>query len=365
MKADVGQELARHISDHEAEALLFNLISISSPSGQEGEAAQYLAEWMTEHGFQAFVDDSGSAVGVRGEGEREIVLLGHVDTFPGVVPVRLEGRRLYGRGSVDAKGPLAAFVVAAASIDPPPGSRLVVIGATEEEAATSRGARFALQRHHPVACVIGEPSGWDRITVAYKGRLLADWSWYGPLAHSAGPMPTPAEQAVAYWLRLHHYAGNINIGHRASFDQLDVSLRSICTQPMGAYGVAEMHLSLRLPPRISAAEVEARMCELSDGAWLRFFGREEPFIAEKNTFLCRAMLRAVRAHGGRPRFVRKTGTSDMNVVGPVWKCPIVAYGPGDARLDHTPEEHIDLDEFERSIAVLHHALGEILINESA
>jgi LysW-gamma-L-lysine carboxypeptidase len=42
----------------------------------------------------------------------------------------------------------------------------------------------------------------------------------------------------------------------------------------------------------------------------------------------------------------------MNVVGPVWRCPIVAYGPGDSALDHTPNEHVSLDEYWRSIAIV-------------
>ncbi len=38
--------------------------------------------------------------------------------------------------------------------------------------------------------------------------------------------------------------------------------------------------------------------------------------------------------GGEPRFVYKTGTADLNIVAPVWKCPAVVYGPGDSNLDH-------------------------------
>ena len=48
----------------------------------------------------------------------------------------------------------------------------------------------------------------------------------------------------------------------------------------------------------------------------------------------------------------KTGTADMNVVGPVWQCPIVAYGPGDSTLDHTPNEHVTIEEWQRSVEVL-------------
>jgi len=65
------------------------------------------------------------------------------------------------------------------------------------------------------------------------------------------------------------------------------------------------------------------------------------------------------AAGARAAFKVKSGTSDMNVVGPVWSCPIVAYGPGDSTLDHTPGEHIDLDEYHRSIAVLIQVLQQL------
>jgi len=54
--------------------------------------------------------------------------------------------------------------------------------------------------------------------------------------------------------------------------------------------------------------------------------------------------------------VVKSGTSDMNVVGPAWRCPILAYGPGDSSLDHTPEEHVPLQEYWRAVLVLEEAL---------
>jgi LysW-gamma-L-lysine carboxypeptidase len=62
--------------------------------------------------------------------------------------------------------------------------------------------------------------------------------------------------------------------------------------------------------------------------------------------------------GQRAAFTVKTGTSDMNV-GPVWQCPIVAYGPGDSTLDHTPNEQLDLDEYHRAIEVLTAVLRDL------
>ena len=60
-----------------------------------------------------------NAVGIKGDGPQEIMLLGHIDTFPGNPPVRREGDLLYGRGSVDAKGPLCTFAAAASLVDCP------------------------------------------------------------------------------------------------------------------------------------------------------------------------------------------------------------------------------------------------------
>ena len=73
---------------------------------------------------------------------------------------------------------------------------------------------------------------------------------------------------------------------------------------------------------------------------------------EKNSPLVRAFLNGIRSEGGKPRFVYKTGTADLNVVAPVWKCPAVVYGPGDSALDHTPNEHISLDEYQKAVDVL-------------
>jgi LysW-gamma-L-lysine carboxypeptidase len=83
------------------------------------------------------------------------------------------------------------------------------------------------------------------------------------------------------------------------------------------------------------------------------------YRAPKNTVLVRAALAAIRATGGKPRFVVKTGTSDMNMVAPTWRCPTIAYGPGNSNLDHTREEHISLVEFQRSIVVLRTILDRL------
>ncbi|MYD08796.1 MAG: [LysW]-lysine hydrolase [Chloroflexi bacterium] len=335
-----------------AETLLRDLVSIASPSCHEAEASAFLVDWMRAHDYdRAYVDEVGNAVGFIGDGPREIALLGHIDTFAGFPPVRPDGRLLYGRGAVDAKGPLCAFAVAARQAAVPGDARVVVIGAVEEEAATSRGARHALARFQPDFCVIGEPSHWDRITLGYKGRLLLDWRWEGGLSHSAGDAPSPAERALEYWAAVKAQSDEHNRGIDSIFARLDASLRDINTWQEGVNGVAEMTIGLRLPPAISPESL-AQELPPANGAAMTARGAEYAYTGDRNSELSRLFRRAIRAAGGVPRFVYKTGTSDMNVVGPRWNCPILAYGPGDSALDHTPDEHIDLDEYLRAIDVL-------------
>lgn len=331
-------------------ALLRDALAIYSPSGREGEVAAYFRDRMAEAGIRATVDEAGNAVGVVGEGSREVVLLGHIDTVEGFIPVRQEGDLLYGRGAVDAKGPMAAFV-AAASRARLRDLRVVVIGAVEEEAASSRGARHVAPLLRPDFAVIGEPSGWSGLTLGYKGRLWVDYALEVPMRHSAGPGTTAPEEAVAFWNALRELAAEYN-RDRKQFESLDLSLRRINSSADGFADRAEQLISLRVPLGFDVEGFKESARALAGAARLRFSNEDAPFRADKNNPLVRAFLGAIRAAGGEPRFKVKTGTSDMNVVGPAWGCPIVAYGPGDSSLDHTPDEHVSISEYRRSIAVL-------------
>ncbi len=340
-------------------ALLRRMLEIYSPSTKEGELAAYLMTQIEKRGFRAHGDEVGNVIGELGEGGREIVLLGHMDTVPGFIPVRLEGHALYGRGAVDAKGPLAVFIAAATRVGSLNDKRIVVIGAVEEEAATSKGARHILNRFAPHYTIIGEPSGWDRITVGYKGRLLLDCCLERETGHSAGRGDGVCEEAVDFWGRLKDYAQMYNRHKEKMFETLDPSLRCINSTSDGLTERVEVTVGLRLPPGLDVEALKETIREMAGQMDISFYAEEAPFRAPKNTPLARAFLAAIREAGGQPAFKVKTGTSDMNVVGPVWRCPIVAYGPGDSALDHTPNEHISLAEYQRSIEVLERVLKRL------
>jgi LysW-gamma-L-lysine carboxypeptidase len=123
----------------------------------------------------------------------------------------------------------------------------------------------------------------------------------------------------------------------------------------GIVNSASLRINVRLPLGLTPDDIVAALPP-TDGAVLADIGGEVPYAAQPDTSISRVMRAAIRAEGGTPAFVYKTGTADFNVVGPIWNCPILAYGPGDSALDHTPDEHLDLDEYQRSIAVLTRAL---------
>ena len=368
------------IDDAAAIELLEGMVGLYSPSCQEEPLARFLIDWMRKAGLRAWRDEVGNAVGSPyplptlregGSAERkdvgggEILFLGHMDTVPGFIPGRREGDRLYGRGAVDAKGPLAAFCVAAARVGPELGREVVVVGAVEEEAATSKGARALLDRFTPQAVVIGEPSGWDRITVGYKGRLLVDVQLQAEMGHTAGPGEGLCEAAVAFWEMIRRRTDTWNEGRGRLFQRLDPSLRAINSSDDGFIERVQLTVGLRVPPgfdvEVFKSQILAQAVDFTNGhgVTVSFRGQEPPFRASRSNSLARAFLRAIRVEGGEPRFTVKTGTSDMNVVGPVWDCPILAYGPGDSTLDHTPGEHILVSEYLRSIRVLEGVLREL------
>jgi len=335
--------------------LLRGLVEIPSVSRREGEAIEWLVTRMGERGFRASVDDAGNAVGEIGDGPVHVVLFGHIDTVPGDIPVRIEGDDLVGRGAVDAKGPLAAFVAAATTRVP--GMRVTVVGAVEEESPTSRGARHRATQAAPDWCVIGEPSGWDAVTVAYKGRLTLDVALSREARHGAAPGPTIAEEALALWLRVRESAAD-RAGADRSFERLVCRLEGIDAGASdGLVERAHLRIGYRVPPGVDPGDLELAALRLakSDGdtrVVVTTQGREDPVRTPRTSPLARAFTRAIASEGGQTTFKEKSGTSDMNVLFPAWRCPMVAYGPGDSRYDHTPIERLSIREFTRSISVL-------------
>ena len=352
---------------------LIGLVSQYSPSGQERGAVEWLVARMKSLGYDdAFVDEAGNAVGVMGKGTRRVVLLGHIDTVPGEIKVTLtpnpslkgRGELLYGRGSVDAKGPLASFVDAVAKVGAKDGWQFVVIGAVEEE-RNSEGARFVATQYKPDFAIIGEPNQWDRMALGYKGSTWANVTVKRGQAHTASGEETAAEAAVGVWLKIKAYVDSFNADKSKVFDKLLLTLRGMDSDSNDFEQWARLKVGVRLPVEVSPEDWYQILQEtLKVSETFRVLIEPTGFAipawgCEKNTQLVRSFLSGIRSQGGEPRFVYKTGTADLNIVAPVWKCPAVVYGPGDSALDHTPNEHINLEDYQKAVGVLIAALEKL------
>ena len=120
--------------------------------------------------------------------------------------------------------------------------------------------------------------------------------------------------------------------------------------------IAEVKAFVRIDHDADDDAIDMFLRSAAGDATLELYGAVPAWTSPRTSPLARAFTAAFRAAELPPRFKHKTGTSDMNVLGPVWQCPIGAYGPGDSTLDHTPDERLVLAEYLRAIEVLQTAL---------
>ena len=131
----------------------------------------------------------------------------------------------------------------------------------------------------------------------------------------------------------------------------------------------DIYVQLRVPPQLTPERVfddvkerirrfKATSPKVSVG--VEVMGSDYAFEADRRSLLVRALSWAIRKTTlNYASFSRKTGTGDMNVLGNALKIPVVTYGPGDSSLDHTPNEHIDIQEYLYSIQVYRKTLMKL------
>ena len=333
------------------EGLLAELVGIPSPSGQEEVAATYLRDALLRFGWEETgIDEAGSVVARRGSGERELLLLGHLDTVPGGPEVRLEGEVLWGRGSVDAKGPLCALGVSGGRVAVPPGWRVTLVAASGEE-EDSRGTRHRLPLHAPTACLVGEPTGADGVALSYRGLVFLSLEGEDGGAHRSGD-PGPLAAAVR--------AAAAILEEAEAREGVSGSVLGLEGREAGRRTV-RVDLDLRLPQGIGTEDCLSWVRNLAGARGLSVRVRDavEPHGVDRSDPAVRALRVALREEGRTPRLLAKQGTADFNLAA-AWGCPLAVYGPGDSRLDHTAEERLDLREYRGALKVLDRALRTLM-----
>jgi acetylornithine deacetylase len=214
--------------------------SIAPGQGQGEAAIAAVAQaWLAEQGINAWLEEAApgrpNVVAEVGVGKSPtIVFCAHLDTvgttgmtIPPYEP-RVEGNRVFGRGSYDMKGSAAAILSAAAALarQDYPGRVLIALVADEEYA--SIGAQDFVKRHKADACVLTEPSE-GRLILAHKGFVWAEIITKGHAAH--GSRWDLGVSAIAKMGRI--------IAALDRFDQQELRRR---THPL--VGAASQHCSL-------------------------------------------------------------------------------------------------------------------------
>ena len=363
--------------------LLRDLVAIDSvnPSlvpGARGEAAiaQRIAAELISIGLTVEVTEVApgrpNVVGVlegRASG-RALMWCGHIDTV-GVAgmekpfdPVERDGC-LYGRGSQDMKGGVAAMIAAARALVESGGlarGRIVIATVIDEEHA-SLGADALVTKFRADAAVVTEPTDLD-IAVAHKGFQWVDVETRGRAAH--GSRPLEGRDAI---LRM----GRV----LTALEALDRRLQAGPTHPL--LGTASLHASLisggrelssypdrcllqmerrTLPgesDRVALDEVEAILDaqrradpEIESTATL-VFGRS-PYEIERDHPLFAMLSAAAAAVGHAPREVGMTFWTDAAILAAAG-IPSVLFGPGGAGL-HSTLEYVRLRDVEICRAAL-------------
>jgi [amino group carrier protein]-lysine/ornithine hydrolase len=341
---------------------LDRLIQTPSPSRHEHKAAMLCESYLKQFPFErAWIDKAGNAVATNYSHKKgdspDLLLFGHMDTIAEPMPYKRGQSSISGRGAVDAKSPLAALLTAGGECAGLP-LKIMVAGVTEEEITSSKGTRHLLTYAKPKMAINGEPSSTNGITIAYKGRLVVQCRTHGKSVHAGMAAENPIERTFEFYTRIRQaYPQHVK------FDSVIINLTSINAGSPEAInvvpGVMDFVLDVRLPPSIKNASVMRKFRSLAPHA-VTLSLRESLSGVETspNHPLCRAMVSSMRDAGLVPRYVKKSGSADMNIT-----CragiPTIAYGPGDSALDHTPDESIEIADYKKSIAVLNGAVKRL------
>ena len=365
--------MKKEIDDEFALSLLHSAVEIYSPSGQEQQLADFLAETMKELGFRVELDPVGNIHGSIGSGKPTTLFCGHMDTVPGPIPVRELDGYLHGRGTVDAKGSLLAMIVAAArhTLDRGLG-KVLMVGVVEEERKGDGVKALIEQRPQIDYAVFGEPSGAKKITIGYKGSLHLTVKISTESGHPSAPWAFPNSIITSFnlWNLISEYTST-RVEGKSHYEEVTSCLTGIRggSELNITPAKCEINIDIRIPIGLTVDQVLTELREKIKGfnaenpeseIEIQVDDMVEPFETSIRSPIVQAFNGAIKDVYREPaRYIRKTGTGDMNILGHELKVPIVTYGPGDSRLDHSPHEKIDLQEFLGAIQVYQKALVRI------
>jgi acetylornithine deacetylase len=328
----MNEKTARPVAELDVVTLTRRLVDIESITYNEGAVGWELARILTERGFsvetmpvpQPTESKSKSErlnvyAGVAGE-TPDVVLSTHMDTVPPFFPSSEDDEFIYGRGACDAKGILAAQIVAAERLraEGVKVGLLFVVGEERDSAGAKlanlhpRGSRFLIN---------GEPTD-NRLALASKGTLRVRLTARGKMAHSAYPElgESATHKLVEALNRL--LAMPLPVREDVGPSTLNIGLIEGGHAPNVIADHAEAQVLIRLVG--PAEETRSAVLKAAEGLADVDFTLEIPF-------------QRLRQIEGLPTMVAKF-TTDIPFL-TEWGEPLLM-GPGSIHVAHTPNERL-------------------------
>ncbi len=330
--------------------LLSELVSTRSLSGSEEQIARFVEHRARDLGLVATRDDASVTLEVTGAvSGPTLAFISHLDVVPPgegwtrpAFSATIEGDRLYGRGSGDAKASVAAMMMAAADLEhgggPARGRLLVILGYSEETRDTTMGT--AVKRAGPIdAAVVGEPTNLD-IAIAQRGLLMVDLVSHGDQRHAAYAAD---EGGVNALVRLGRDLARLNgVFEERAHPVLGVAT---ATPTMLEGGIsrnvtppsAKAVLDIRSTPAWTHEELAGRLQEEMESEVVVTSDRLVPCETPADSPLLRAAeyIRPAARRFGSPTCSDWVFVRHLDAI----KC-----GPGTSRRSHTADEYVDLPE---------------------
>lgn len=318
-------------------ALTRALVDIESITGNEAKVGEFLLTELRRRGFEARkmpVENHRFNVYVPGGAGTpvcapQIVLSTHMDTVPPFIPSSEEDTKIYGRGSCDAKGIIAAQITAAERLREE-GIAVGLLFLVGEE-RDSQGAKVANQQSPGCRFLInGEPTD-NRIAIASKGSLRVEITARGRMAHSA--YPELGESAIEKLLEALHRLRSVKLPEAEGIGATTVNIGIIegGRAPNVIPDHAKAHLLYRLvaPSEPLKREITAAVGDLA-----------------KVDFVLDIPFMHLHTLEGLPTMVAAF-TTDIPALDN-WGEPLLI-GPGSIHVAHTEGEYIEETELQKAV----------------
>lgn len=318
-----------------------SLMSIPSVSGEEEPIGFYLRDHLESLGWsvelQKVSENQNNVIATLNDTPR-VWLSTHMDTVPPFIPPTEDADKIYGRGSCDAKGIIAAQIKAAESLREDGVNDIGLLFTVDEERA-STGAKAA--NLHPLAAkceymINGEPTDND-LAIGSKGTFRVKLTTTGKAAHSA--YPEEGESAIDKLLDILDDIRDTRFPNDDFFGETTVNIGTI--EGGIALNVipprAEAGLAIRLTTKKQPIEEALRKVVRGRGE-IEILSFSEP-------------VRMLEVEGFNQKVVRFT--TDIPHM-PNWGKPLLL-GPGSILVAHTKDEFVRKEDLEQA-AVLYHNL---------